>query len=188
MVVRVQFAICVVALHAPVHSSSSLRFRLAPVEQPRGHVVSHKAKMERMSLADTIVINKGDPENLHLDSYVRPGFLFFWATSTPPPPPTFVQPPPCPRPLSTVTWPMNNKKSIGNHRGQRRRRKKIVGYTRIQVTVVWCPPPPPPPGGGDVEPSFGDSPPWGGGGGVAPGGGMDTGEGVTVYSLSRLLK
>ena len=37
---------------------------------------------------------------------------------------------------------MNNKKSIGNHRCQRRRRKILVGYTRIQVTVVWCPSPP----------------------------------------------
>ena len=36
---------------------------------------------------------------------------------------------------------VNNKKSIGNHR---RQRKILVGYTRIQVTVVWCPPPPPP--------------------------------------------
>ena len=42
----------------------------------------------------------------------------------------------CPPPPGgvTVTWPMNNKKSMGNHR---RRRKILVGYTRVQVTVVW---------------------------------------------------
>ena len=38
----------------------------------------------------------------------------------------------------TVTWPMNNRKSIGNHR---RRRTTLVVNTRIQVTVVWCPSP-----------------------------------------------
>ena len=48
-----------------------------------------------------------------------------------------------PTPLSTppregggVPWPMNNKKSTGNYRRQRRRRKTFVGYTRIEVTVV----------------------------------------------------
>ena len=51
------------------------------------------------------------------------------------PPPRLVQPPPG---GGTITWPMNNKKSIGNHRRRRRRRKFLVGYTRIQVTVVWC--------------------------------------------------
>ena len=43
-------------------------------------------------------------------------------------------PPPPPGGGVTVTWPMNNKKSMGNHR---RRRKILVGYTRVQVTVVW---------------------------------------------------
>ena len=42
-----------------------------------------------------------------------------------------------------VTWPMNDKKSTGNHRRPRRRIKFLVGYTRIQVTVVWFPSPPP---------------------------------------------
>ena len=70
------------------------------------------------------------------------------------PPPPFVQPPrpPCPSPLQGgVTWPMNNKKSTGNHR---RRRKILVGYTRIQITVVWCPSPPPG-GGGNRRPWWG---------------------------------
>ena len=53
-------------------------------------------------------------------------------------------PPPLPIPPGgrASTWPMNNRKSIGNHRHQRCRRKIFVGYTRIQVTVVWCPYPP----------------------------------------------
>ena len=56
------------------------------------------------------------------------------------PPPPLVQPPPCPSPPGGgVAWPMNNKKSMGNHR---RRRNVSVGYTRIQMTVVWCPSPP----------------------------------------------
>ena len=54
-------------------------------------------------------------------------------------------PPSCPA-RGTVTWPMNNKISIGNYR---RRRKILVGFTRIQVIIVWCPPPHPPPPGGD---------------------------------------
>ena len=64
-------------------------------------------------------------------------------------------PPSCPppSPWGTVSWPMNSKKSIANHR---RRRLFFVGCTRIQVTVVWCSSPP----GGGGEPSS-----LGGGGG-----------------------
>ena len=84
--------------------------------------------------------------------------------------PCWYPPPPCPAhppcPLG-VTWPVNNKKSIGNHR---RRPKILVGYARIPVSVVWCPSPlggggnrhlvtPPPPGGGNRRP-------WEGGGGL----------------------
>ena len=58
-------------------------------------------------------------------------------------PPPLVQPPP-PQGGGTVTWPMKNRKSMGNRRHQRRRRKAFVGYTRLQVTAVWCPSPPPP--------------------------------------------
>ena len=58
----------------------------------------------------------------------------------PPPPPPFG---PSTRPGGGgVTWPLNNQKSIGNHRSRRRRRKNFVGYTRIQGPVVWCPSPP----------------------------------------------
>ena len=90
-----------------------------------------------------------------------------------PPPPLPITPP---GGGGTVTWPVNNKKSIGNHR---RRREILVGYTGIQVSVVWCPSPPP---GGGGEPSFGDSPP--GWGTVVPGGGgVDMGWGVRVFSL-----
>ena len=67
---------------------------------------------------------------------------------------------------------MNNKRSIRNHRRQRRQRNFLVGCTEIHVPGVWCPSPPAPPGGGWGEPSFGESPPglganrhpWGGGG------------------------
>ena len=75
------------------------------------------------------------------------------------------------RVLSTLKnfWSQTKKK---NHRHQRRRRKLLVRYTRIQVTVVWCPSPP-------GEPSFGETPGWGetvvpgggGGGWMLPGGG-----------------
>ena len=67
----------------------------------------------------------------------------------------------------TVIWPMNNKKSIGNHRRRRHRNKILVGYTRIQVTVVWCPPPPSRVGGAS---SLG-------------GGGWTCGEGGKIYCM-----
>ena len=78
-------------------------------------------------------------------------------------------PPPLSIPQLAVTWPVSNKKSIGKHR---RRRKIVVGYTRIQVTVVWCPSPPP-----------------GRGGTVVPGGGMDMagGGGGGIVMLDPLL-
>ena len=63
-----------------------------------------------------------------------------WCTLHPP-----LSRPPCPSPSAGgggITWPMNNKKSIGNHRRRMHRRKILVGYTRIQVTVVWCASPP----------------------------------------------
>ena len=71
----------------------------------------------------------------------------------------------------------NNKKSRGNHR---RRRKISVGYTRIQVIVVWCPSPPPR-GGGDRRLVSAPPPPPGGGGkppSLGGGGGAWGGEGI----------
>ena len=41
-------------------------------------------------------------------------------------------------------------KPKGSHRRRRCRTKFSVGFSRIQLTVVWCPPPPPPEVGGTV--------------------------------------
>ena len=99
------------------------------------------------------------------------------------PPPPFVQPPPPPPPVhppSTggVTWCINSEKTTGNHRRQRRRRKILVGYTRIQVSVVWSPSPPP---GGGGDRSFGDSSLRGWGGTVVPVGATDVEDGVLLH-------
>ena len=84
-----------------------------------------------------------------------------------------------------VTWPMNNKNSMGNLGHQR---KVLVGCTRIPVTVVWCLPPPP---GGGL--SFGHCPPPppphtpGGGWTVGGGGVLEHREhgGVLGFSYTR---
>ena len=75
------------------------------------------------------------------------GWVSGGGTGTPPPlssPPPLVQPP---LGGGGVTRPINNQKSMG---------RTLVGYTRLQVTVVWCQSPPQGGGGGIV--------PWGGGG------------------------
>ena len=104
----------------------------------------------------------------------------------PPPPHPPCPPPPPPLEGGTITWPMNNKKSTGNHRGQRRRRKIFVGYTRIQVTVVWCPSPPPPPTGSGGNRHLVTVPPGVGGGGASSlgwGGGHGGGGGTQNLCL-----
>ena len=105
--------------------------------------------------AQGVGLRAAAPHAIPVDGTAHP-----YESPPPPPAPLHVTPlvhPPPPPGGGTVTWPMNNKKSLGNHG---RRRKFSVGYTRIQVTVVWCPSPPGV--GGNRRPLGGGWTFWGG--------------------------
>ena len=87
-----------------------------------------------------------------------------------------------PNHCGTVTWPMDNKKSIGNHR--RRRKIILIRYPRIQVSVVWCPSPR---GWGGTVIWCSPPPPLGVGGNCRSraGGGVDMGRGGVALDSSE---